>query len=70
MFKYEYPFPAVIYFDPAMTEVLCYATWKIAKNSSILLRQIEICIDDELKKKKKGIFFKIEPAFKTKMQSP
>ena len=69
MFNYERPLPAVVYFDPTMTEVLCYAAWKFACQSQIIIRQIMLCIDEELKKARKGIFLKIQPAFQKRMES-
>ena len=70
MYNYEKPLPAVVYFDPNMAEVLCYAAWKFACQRQIILRQIMMCIHDKLKKSKKGIFWKIQPAFQSRMDSP
>ena len=69
MNNYELPIPSVVYFDPSMTDVMCFASWKFATDSNILIRQIQQCIDDEKRKFRKGIFLKIQPAFQSKMQS-
>ena len=69
MYEYGKPTPGVVYFDPRMTEVICYAAWKFGSEYKILIRQIQLCITDELIESKKGVFFKLEDAFQRKMRS-
>ena len=63
------PLPAVVYFDPKMTEVICYGAWKFALDSNIYIRQIPMCIYEEFMESKRGVFLKLEPAFQRKMEN-
>ena len=69
MYEYEQPSPAVVYFDPKMTEVISYGAWKFTSESKILLRQIQLCIYEEMIKCKKSVFMKLEPAFEKRMKN-
>ena len=69
MYEYLKPTPAVVYLDPKLTDVLCYGAWKFASESEVLIRQIDLCISNELMSSKKSVFMKIQPAFERKMKS-
>ena len=68
MTTYEKPAPAVVYLDPSMTDVMCYAAWKFAKDCSVILRRIPVSIADDLTKCNKSVFVKLTAAFQKEVK--
>ena len=69
MDHYEKPFPGVAYFDPQVSDVLCFASWKLAEEADIFLRQIQKSIHDEITKWNASVFVRLQPAFQRRMQA-
>ena len=69
MYNFQIPVPGVVYFDPRLTDVISFGAWKFATESTIFIRQIQRCIEEDMKQWGKSIFLKIAPAFQRKMST-
>ena len=69
MLGWNSAFPAVVYFDPKLSEYISYASWTFASDIQIIMRQIQPSIFQLFNKGQMGIFQKLQAAFKRKMET-